>query len=80
MKNKIEKIAIDKQKELNKSYEWTEGFIAGANYYKDLMIKMSCEFFEDLDFEQGYLDSYNLFDTELFIKDFKKAMENNKNH
>ena len=85
MKNKIEQIeieqiAIAEQKELNESYEWRAGFIAGANYYKNLMIKLSCEYFENSDFEQGYLDSYNLFDTELFIEDFKKAMKTNKNH
>lgn len=50
-------------------------YTKGAEYGYNLAIKKVCEWLENIDFEQRYLDSENLFNKELFINDLKQAMK-----
>ena len=55
------------------------GFIDGAKWADVSMMGKICEWLENIDFEVEYMysdnDGYTLFDTDKFINDFRKTME-----
>ena len=53
----------------------TDTHKAGAEYGYNLALERMEKILEDIDFEQRYLDSENLFDKELFIEELKQAMK-----
>lgn len=50
-------------------------YTKGAEYGYNLAVEKVVEYIDSIDFEQRYLDSYNLFDKETFINDVKQAMK-----
>lgn len=50
-------------------------FEKGAEYGYNLALEKIYGILEEIDFEQSYLDSENLFDKETFINDLKQAMK-----
>ena len=49
-------------------------FEKGAEYGYNLALEKIYGILDEIDFEQSYLDSENLFDKEKFIDNLKKAM------
>lgn len=50
-------------------------FEKGAEYGYNLALEKIYGILDEIDFEQSYLDSENLFDKEKFIDDLKQAMK-----
>lgn len=50
-------------------------YTEGAEYGYNLAIEKVFELLENIDFEQRYLDSENLFHKEQFIENLKQAMK-----